>query len=50
MRPVMVLCPLAEDCSFPRDTGSPVASRRQELEGTILDNPFPYLSKQSALA
>lgn len=27
-----------------------VASRRQGLEGTVLDNPFPYLSKPSALA
>ena len=50
VRPVMVLCPLAEDNSVSRDTGTPVASRRQELEGTVLDNPFPYLSKPSALA
>lgn len=50
VRPVMMLCPLAEDCSFARNTGSPVASRTQELEGTVLDNPLRHLSKPSALA
>lgn len=49
VRPV-VLCLLAGDCSFTHDTGSPFARRRQELEGVGLDNPFPYLSKASALA
>lgn len=48
MRPVVVLCLLAGDCSFTHDTGSPFASRKQELKGVVLDNPFAYLSKDLA--